>query len=326
MPADHGASEIRRFSFATDDVDQAHEVLGQLYGRHEVRLRRPADAFEYRQDAVDAGELMLGRVRYRMEVDLALEPLDRPMFVVVGNGLAESRGGGESFQGTPGDVYVNPAGVPLASSCRQIDVHTLSVDPELITEVAAAQAGIGPVDLRFESMAPVSPEMGRYFRDTVGHLRRILTGPDQLLRNPLVMRAALDLIATSALVTFPNTAMSVSYRPGPGPVAPAAVRRAVSFIEAHAGEPITAARIAEAARISARALQSGFRRHLGTTPMAYLRRVRLDRAHRDLQIADPSRGDTVASIARRWGYAGMSKFSADYRAAFGRPPSHTLRT
>jgi AraC-like DNA-binding protein len=319
-------SEIRRFSFSTNDVDQAHDILTQLYVDHQVRLHRPADAFEYQQEAVDAGPVTLGRVRYRMDVDLRLEPLDRLMFVVVGDGLAESHGDGESFHGTAGDVFLNPVGVPLSSTCRQIDVHTLMLDCDLITEVAAVHAGVGPADLRFESMAPVSAEMNRYFRDTVGHLRRVLTGPDQLLRNPLVMRAAIDLIATSALVTFPNTAMSVTYQPGPGPVAPAAVRRAVSFIEAHAGEPITAARIAEAARISARALQSGFRRHLDTTPMAYLRRVRLDRAHRDLQVADPSRGDTVARIARRWGYAGMSKFSADYRAAFGRPPSHTLRT
>jgi AraC-like DNA-binding protein len=326
MPDDHSTSEIRRFSFATDDVDQAHDVLTKLYVEHQVRLRRPADDFEYRQEAVDAGAVTLGRVRYRMDVDLRLEPLDRLMFVVVGDGLADSHGGGESFHGRPGDVFLNPVGVPLANTCRQIDVHTLMLDRDPLTEVAAAQAGIGPGDLRFESMAPVSAEMNRYFRDTVAHLRRILTGPDQLARNPLVMRAALSLVATSALVTFPNTAMSVSYQPGPGPVAPAAVRRAVSFIEAHAGEPITAARIAEAARISARALQSGFRRHLDTTPMAYLRRVRLDRAHLDLQTADPSRGDTVAGIARRWGYAGMSKFSADYRAAFGHPPSHTLRT
>ncbi|MET0415727.1 MAG: AraC family transcriptional regulator [Actinoplanes sp.] len=325
MPDDRPTSEVRRFSFATDDIDQAHEILRQLYVDHEVRLHRPAQGFEYRQDAVDAGPMVLGRVRYKMDVDLRLEPLDRLLFVVVSGGVAESQAGREAFRGTPGDVFLNPTGVPLTNVCRQIDVHTLSLDPALVAETAATQAGIGPGDLRFESMAPVSAEMGRYFRDTVSHLRRLLTGPDQPLRHALVMRAALDLIATSALATFPNTAMAASYRPEPGPVASAAVRRAVSFIETHAGEPITAERIAQAARISARALQTGFRRHLDTTPMAYLRRVRLDRAHRDLQIADPSRGDTVANIARRWGYAGMSKFSADYRAAFGRPPSHTLR-
>lgn len=45
--------------------------------------------------------------------------------------------------------------------------------------------------------------------------------------------------------------------------------------------------------------QEGFQRHLGISPMAYLRSVRLGRAHADLRAADPAR-DTVSVIAYRW--------------------------
>ncbi|WP_239080152.1 helix-turn-helix transcriptional regulator [Paractinoplanes brasiliensis] len=71
-------------------------------------------------------------------------------------------------------------------------------------------------------------------------------------------------------------------------------------------------------------MQAAFRRHLDTTPMAYLRRCRLDRAHRELLSADPTDGDTVGAIARRWGYLSSSHFAADYRAAYGRSPRQTL--
>jgi transcriptional regulator GlxA family with amidase domain len=72
-----------------------------------------------------------------------------------------------------------------------------------------------------------------------------------------------------------------------------------------------------------RAVQYMFRRHLDTTPMAYLRRIRLDRAHRDLLAADPSH-DTVSAIATRWGFAHTGRFSQVYRAEFGESPSVTL--
>ncbi|MGC4792182.1 helix-turn-helix transcriptional regulator [Micromonospora sp. DT178] len=66
--------------------------------------------------------------------------------------------------------------------------------------------------------------------------------------------------------------------------------------------------------------------HHDTTPMRYVRQIRLERAHRDLQAADPSTGVTVTMIARRWGFTHLGRFSTDYRAAYGSSPSHTLRT
>ncbi|MEU4689505.1 helix-turn-helix transcriptional regulator [Actinoplanes sp. NPDC023714] len=108
-------------------------------------------------------------------------------------------------------------------------------------------------------------------------------------------------------------------------IVPAAIRRAVSYIDARAADPITLDAIAGAARLGVRALQSGFRRHLGTTPLAYLRRVRLENAHRDLQAAIPAMGVTVTEIAGRWGFSDSSRFAASYRAAYGRSPSRTLR-
>jgi len=61
------------------------------------------------------------------------------------------------------------------------------------------------------------------------------------------------------------------------------------------------------------------------TPMAYLRRQRLGRAHKQLLAADPADGLTVRQVAARWGYANLSRFAADYRRAYGQPPSRTLR-
>ena len=133
-------------------------------------------------------------------------------------------------------------------------------------------------------------------------------------------------LATATLLeTFPNTTMTASYIPGPGHVEPSAVRRAAAFMDAHAGSTVTVAEVAGAAGVSVRALQYAFRSHYGITPTGYLRRVRLERAHWQLQTADPAVGMTVAEAARRWGWANQAKFAA-YRAQYGVPPSHILRS
>jgi transcriptional regulator GlxA family with amidase domain len=113
--------------------------------------------------------------------------------------------------------------------------------------------------------------------------------------------------------------------PAPTPDAPAVVRRALYFIDEHAADPVGIEDIAAAAGIGSRGLQLAFRRHVGTTPTDHLRRVRLERARRDLEAGDPVRGDTVAEIATRWGFAHHGRFAIDYRRVFGCSPSHTLR-
>jgi AraC-like DNA-binding protein len=320
------AQEVSRVAFSTTDIDEAHSVLTRLYASHGVRFHRRPQAFEFHQQATSAGAMMVGHLRYRVDVDLLVEPLDKLLFVAVAGGRIRTRAGRDELLANRGDVLLNRVGVPLSNTCRHADVYTLTVDRPTIAATAAANFGIDPADFRFESIAPVSAAMAQHWRDTMIYAYRLFSGPAEVLRNPLVVQAVTEMTAAAALAAFPNTATTVPYQRGPGPVAPAAVRRAVAFIEENPAAPITTQQVAAAAQVSPRALQDAFRRHLGTTPMAHARRVRLERAHRDLQAADPSRGDTVQTIARRWGWASLSRFAADYRAVYGRPPSRTLRT
>ena len=77
--------------------------------------------------------------------------------------------------------------------------------------------------------------------------------------------------------------------------------------------------------MSIRAFQYGLRRHTGLTPSAFLRGIRLERAHRDLVEANPA-DMTVAEIAHRWGFGNLGRFSHYYAERFGTLPSHTLRS
>ena len=115
----------------------------------------------------------------------------------------------------------------------------------------------------------------------------------------------------------------------PAPARPAynptgTVGRAVAFIEERARDDISVTDIAAAAFVTVRAVQLAFRRYLDTTPLAYLRQVRLEGAHDQLVSADPSR-TTVTAVAADWHFTNASRFSAYYRAAYGIPPAETLR-
>jgi transcriptional regulator GlxA family with amidase domain len=200
----------------------------------------------------------------------------------------------------------------------------LQFSRDLIGDVAEAGIGINPADLRFDCARPIASATNQHWQHALTYVQRAVLDDPATATNPLILEQAQRLLATIVLTGWANTSQNA--RPARRPhVPPAVVRRAMDYIEQNAGRPLRVTEIAQAAGISPRALQQAFRRHNGTTPTAYARRVRLERVPHDLKAADPHTGDTVAAIATRWGFVNTSRFSTDYHARYGRPPSQTLR-
>jgi AraC-like DNA-binding protein len=107
-------------------------------------------------------------------------------------------------------------------------------------------------------------------------------------------------------------------------VGPRAIRAAIEMIEEEAHLPLTVSAIAARCHVSIRSLQQDFRRYVGTPPMAYLREVRLRRAHQSLLESDPSTA-SVASIAYHWGFTNLGRFAAAHAARYDELPAATLR-
>lgn len=208
-----------------------------------------------------------------------------------------------------------------------VDLTVWRLELDAVRRVAAEVSGTDAVE--FTGAEPLSPALARYWTSLSGHLRGHLLDDAEVMASPLVRGETFRQLATGLLVVFPNTTQDPAAGPGARTsegVEPATVRRAAEFIETHAQEDIDVARIAEAARIGVRGLQQAFRKHRGQTPLEYLRRIRMERVHRDLEAGDPTRGDTVAGTAARWGFTHPGRFSVDYRSTYGCSPSQTLRT
>lgn len=147
--------------------------------------------------------------------------------------------------------------------------------------------------------------------------------PDSVLNQPMVGLPFADSLVRGFLFVaeHPERAALLGDE---RPIVPRAIRAAVDIIEEEAHLPLTLSSIAARSHASARSLQQGFQRHLGTTPMAYLREVRLRGAHRTLLESDPSTV-TVASVAYRWGFTNLGRFAAAHTARYREPPVQTLR-
>lgn len=147
--------------------------------------------------------------------------------------------------------------------------------------------------------------------------------PDSTLVQPLVAAPFVDSLLRALLLAAKHPHQS-ALEEKTKLVAPQCIRPAVEMIESEPQLPLTLAGLAAECHVSSRALQQSFSRHMGMSPMTYLRQVRLRRAHRELLESDPS-VETVASIARRWGYTNPGRFAAAHAARYGESPAATLR-
>lgn len=204
--------------------------------------------------------------------------------------------------------------------------RVISISRSLVQEQARKLAGNEALELRFTGWSPMSRSLDAHWRGMHAYAASVAELSLEEAQGSILHDQLALLLASSLLTCFPNNLHEhLQDHPGSSSPSPAAVRRALAFIEEHAGEPIGLAEIAAASRLSARGLQSAFQRELGRSPMQHLRRVRLDSVRRDLQSADVASGATVAAVARRWGFGHLGRFAQTYRSAFGETPSNTLK-
>lgn len=104
---------------------------------------------------------------------------------------------------------------------------------------------------------------------------------------------------------------------------PKHVEAAIVFMQNHLAQALTIEDIAAAVNVSSRTLQQSFKQFKNVTPMAYLKELRMQAVHRELEWAQP--GVSVSEITRRWGFTHLGRFASEYRERFGKAPSGTLK-
>jgi AraC-like DNA-binding protein len=80
---------------------------------------------------------------------------------------------------------------------------------------------------------------------------------------------------------------------------PPRLQAVLTHMETHADPPLTPGELARVGCMSVRSLHATFQHELGLSPMAHLRRIRLDRVHAELLRAGHA-DERIGDIAVRW--------------------------
>jgi AraC-like DNA-binding protein len=268
--------------------------------------------------------MTFGRMTHSMAVDVDIFDGLRNLSVVEhreGNPVQVVTGT-ETLYLRAGDCFLLPPDRPYQAAWNSVSVTVTTLGFENLQRDATWLVDHERVNVDFTR--PITPAAGRHWSQTIGYVERVVSASPLLDSAPLARRELGWLVNSAVLACFPNSTLDAESASYAGDT-PQPLRRALEFIDEHAGEPISLNEIAVAARLSPRGLQAAFRRHLDTTPLAHLRSVRMQRAHRDLQNAAPGDGASVAAVAARWGFTHLGRFAIEYRRRFGIYPSHTLR-
>jgi AraC-like DNA-binding protein len=313
-----------RDEFASTDVAEVREFLDKVYGWRVGVQRLGTPGHPLTVSSTDAGLVASAHGHAPGDLSYRVTGADYVVVDTLYRGTVELEPGHGIERYVGGDVFLaNHPGANFVSRTHDVDVLATTFPSALLTEAAGLDPD-HPVDpVEFRCYTPSRRAARRW--------RAVSWFVDDLLNNseaaaaPLVIGSAARLLAATALATFPTTLLDGGDTTERADATPDTLRRATAFIDSNAGTDIGLADIAAAAYATPRAVQYAFRRHRGTSPMAYLRRVRLAAAHHDLQAADPSY-ETITSIAAAWGFPHPGRFAAQYRAVYGQTPSTTLQS
>lgn len=317
----------RRFDVELTDPGEIGDFLESAFGaRIDVSwapLSHSGGTPRLRHRRTDAGPVIIDRIDMPGRIELSPGPLGKVVAWWSSSGRIGGQCAGLTGRAEAGEITLTSQhDLPSTVYAEELTVTAVLLDPAVVAGVAAGvPSAEAALPLRFSTFHPVDADAVRLWQDTVRYVRDIMFADDCKV-TPLVVGHASRLLSAVTLSAFPEAA--VNHDDVEGDTHPALLRLAVDYLEANAAHDIALPDIARAVHLSPRAVQYMFRRHLGTTPLQYLRHLRLHHAHHDLLTGD--RGtDTVTRIAARWGFAHTGRFAVAYREAYGRSPHETLR-
>ncbi|MGZ0145860.1 helix-turn-helix domain-containing protein [Kribbella sp. WER1] len=301
--------------FESRDLAHTEEFLNRAYTK--MQIGGGTSTVRTRISRATAESISVDRIEIGFEMSYDADPLGKICLCEVHSGSIRDHatdGWQDGFG--PGDLaaFAPPDRPYKGRVCRSAYTITM-FDPALLSRVA--RSGNAPV--RLLSHRPRSRQAAAQLSRMIAYLGDQALPDPVVQESPLVLASLSQLLASSVLAAFPHSAMDA-----PGPTAaPATIKRALGYLESHLDEPISVADIATAAGVTVRALQAAFRKHLDSTPLDHLRRLRLAEVRTELLAADPAER-TVAAVAARWGFHHHGRMTAAYRELYGELPSTTL--
>lgn len=308
------------------DLRSARAWMARVCGPHELAHhgRRPLQ-FEHAGDVLGGLSTAIGCIGYGADVTVGIDagaPLDCYSISLPLSGEQELRVDGRLLHSSPDQgVVVAPSvrqELSISGDCRKLLVAVDRGAMHATLESLLGRAVAEP--LCFEPLVALDQAAASSWWRMVRLLWEDLGRPANLCGNPALALSLEESLLRGFLTFQPHNhsaeLQAVTLRDLPPHVA-----RLRDFIMRHAREDLQAAALVLAGGPSPARQAADFRRHLGQTPLQFLRQHRLQQVR--MAIVRDAAVRQVSQIATDWGYTHLGRFARDYREAFGEAPSTT---
>ena len=325
-----GAIPLEKYAaFQSSDLGEAREFVGSVFCPHLLtprqRVSRQTHPSRIIMNHVPVAGLSLNYLQYGVPVDI--EPGELGGFFLVQvevSGSIEARCGRQETTIRPGHASVlSPSEYTRMKWGENSAEIIVRLDRGAVEKQLSTLLGRHlPYPLVFDmDMDCTQGAAGAWWR-AVRFLLSELDYSSNVMNSSLGAQQFEQSLICALIYGQPHN-YTTALQHGLSAAAPRHVKLVEDYIHAHAEDPITIEDFAEVAGVSARTLFAGFKQFRGTSPMKYLREVRLQKVRQDLEQAPA--GATVTELAMRWGFFQLGRFAIEYRRAFGESPSDTLK-
>ncbi|BDH55772.1 AraC family transcriptional regulator [Tsukamurella sp. PLM1] len=312
-------------SFTTTDPDVAHGYVERTFAQHEMTVSG-AGAVRFRLDSAVTPDVTVGRMAYGTRARIvgpAMRDCYHVNLLVSGRCTVEQAGRRAEFSAERNQSGVvfgpdEPVYIDWSADCAQ---YHLKLSRRTLEEHAARLAGrTSASPIAFDLTFPLDNPAGQSLCSAVAFYYSQLSRDGGLVTMRAVQRELESALMTQVLLVARSDLTAALTRSG-GEVSDHRICELMEYVRGHAQEDLSVARLSQLAGVTARTLQSGFRREAGMSPSEYVRSVRLDGARADLLAGSAG---TVSDVANRWHFFHLGRFAQQYRARFGEAPSRTL--
>src|SRR3954463_15484361 len=238
----------------------------------------------------------------------------RPHIIVVGQGRKRAYLGGEVYRYDPAHYLV--LAVPLPAEC---DAETEGDKPILMVNIDVDATMVGEMLLEIDGSSPLSGETPRGISSTpmtaelggaVLRLLECLKCPvdSRLLGRQMVREVVYRVLRGEQGGALRALASRDDHFPR--------IARVLRYIHSEYAKPLEVEELARRAGMSLSVFHQHFKLVTASSPLQYIKRIRLDRA-RTLMTLD---GYNAGSAAHAVGYESASQFGREFKRLFGVTP------
>ena len=311
--------------FTTDDLDAAREHIGTLFVPHRLDIIGPDQVLDV---CISKAELEgISLIYHRHGACVRVRPqLLRDFFLlqIPIRGKASVTVDNQEVLCSPEQaVMISPTqGVDMKfdKGCEQLIVQIERTDLERQMEQQLGRRTELPVE--FVPAVPLGTSSAKEITSLLRYMTMTLTKPGDICSSTIARKHMASLLI-SGLINCLDHNYREELVEGKAWPRPAYISKAQEFMRVNYFESIGPADVARAVDVSTRALFAGFRTYLHTTPMRYLKDLRLDMVHQTLCNLEPRR-TSVTTIAMNSGFLHLGHFCAAYKQKFGELPHETL--